>query len=120
MKYTVLAAVAALALTATAASAFELGSTGIQFNNDFVAEYNTGTEVFTTTLTPELRYIPMESVSVYVSTAFDLQDPAFNGVTVGAEYIPGVNGLDLTTYAKATSDADLNFDAVTLGVEFKF
>lgn len=120
MKNTILAAAAALAFTATAASAFELGSTGLQFNNDFVAVYNTDTEVLSTTLTPELRYIPMESVSVYVSTAFDLQDPVFNGVTVGAEYIPGVDGLDLTTYVKATSDSDLKFDAVTLGVEFKF
>lgn len=120
MKMTVLAAVAALAMTATAASAFEIGATGLQLNNDFVAEYNTGTEVFTTTLTPELRYIPMESVSVYASTAFDLQDPAFNGVTLGAEYVPGVGGLNLVTYVEATSDADFNFDAVTLGVEFKF
>lgn len=120
MKMTVVAAIAAFALTATAASAFEIGATGVQLNNDFVAEYDTGTEAFTTTVTPELRYIAMESVSVYASTALDLQDPSFNGVTFGAEYVPGFGNLDLTAYAKATSDADFNFDSVTLGVEFKF
>lgn len=120
MKFTVLAAITAVVLTTTSASAFEIGATGIQLNNDFVAEYNTGTETFTTTLTPEVRYIPMESVSVYASTELDLQDPAFNGVTIGAEYVPGLGNLDLTTYAKTTTDADFNFDAFVVGVQLSF
>lgn len=118
MKYAILAA--AFALTATAASAFEIGDTGLLVNNSIVAEYDTSTEVLATTYTPELRYIALEGVSIYMNTEFDLQDPAFNGVTVGAEYAPGAGELDLITYVKATSDADLQFNGVIVGAELNF
>lgn len=119
MKISIMAAVAAIAFTATAASAIDLGQTGIQFNSDVVAEYNTGTEDFIATYTPELRYIPLDGLSVYAKTDLNLENIDFTGMTVGAEYVPA-GKLDLVTYVKSTSDADFNFDSVTVGAEFKF
>lgn len=120
MKTFALAAVAVLAMSATAASALDIGSTGLQFNNKVVSEYTTNSEDFSLGYTPELRYIPLEGLSVYVKSEFDVEDPNFTGATFGVEYMPGVASLDLVTYVKATSDQDLNFDGVVIGAELNF
>ena len=120
MKIFAFAAVAALAVSATAASAFDVGSTGLQFNNKLVTEYETKAEDFSLAYTPELRYIPLEGLSVYVKSEFDLKDPNFAGATVGVEYMPGIDSLDLVTYVKSTSDKDFNFDGVVIGAELNF
>lgn len=110
---------AALALTVGSAFAADLGTTGVQLNNDIVVEYDTSAELWTTTATPELRYVPAEGLSVYVSTDVDLQDIDFAGATVGVEYFP-TGKFDLVTYVKSTSDADFNFDGAVIGAELKF
>jgi hypothetical protein len=120
MKKYFLMTAAAFAMTATVATAMDIGSTGVQFNSDLVAEYNTDSEVFATTYSPELRYIPLESVSMYVSTDLDLQDIDFTGATVGVEYAPGVAGLNLVAYVKSTVDSDFEFSGATIGAELKF
>ena len=120
MMKTVMIAAAALSAMATMASAAELGATGIQLNADIIAEYDTGVELWTTTYTPELRYIAAEGLSMYVSTDVDLQDVDFAGATVGVEYYPGIKNVDLVTYVKSTSDADFNFDGAIVGAELKF
>ena len=116
---TFLMSAAVLALTVGSAFAAELGSTGIQFNTDIVVEYDTSVELWTTTSTPELRYIPAEGLSVYVSTDVDLQNIDFAGATVGVEYYP-TGKFDLMAYVKSTSDADFNFDGAVIGAELKF
>ena len=119
MKTTLMAAAAVLAMTSMA-SAVNFGSTNLQLNNDIVVEYDTAVELWTTTSTPELRYIPAEGLSVYISTDVDLQNIDFAGATLGVEYYPGITNLDLVTYVKSTSDADFNFDGAVIGAELKF
>jgi hypothetical protein len=119
MMKTFLMAVTALVLAAGSAFAVDLGKTGVQLNNDIVVEYDTSVDLWTTTATPELRYVPAEGLSVYVSTDVDLQDVVFAGATVGVEYYP-TGSLDLKTYVKSTSDADFNFDGAIIGAELKF
>ena len=109
---------AALALTAGSAFAVDLGKTGIQVNNDIVVEYDTSVDLWTTTATPELRYVIADGLSAYVSTDVDLQNIDFAGATIGAEYYP-TGSLDLKTYVKSTSDADFNFDGAVIGAELK-
>ena len=118
MKTTLMAAAAILAMTGMA-SAANIGS-NLQLNNDVVVEYDTAVELWTTTSTPELRYIPAEGLSVYISTDVDLQNIDFAGATLGVEYYPGISNLDLVTYVKSTSDADFNFDGAVIGAELKF
>lgn len=120
MKTFLLTATAVLALTAGSAFAVDLGISNLQFNSDLVVEYDTKAELWTATNTPELRYIPSEGLSVYVSTDVDLQDIDFAGATVGVEYYPDIANLDLMTYVKSTSDADFNFDGAIVGAELKF
>ena len=120
MMKTVLMATAAILTMTGAASALDFGSTNLQLNSTIVAEYDTSVEEYTTTYTPELRYIPVEGLSVYAETDFDLQDIEFAGATIGAEYYPGVAKLDLVTYVKSTSDADFNFDGAIIGAELNF
>jgi hypothetical protein len=120
MKTFLLTAAAVLALTAGSAFAADLGTTDFQLNSELVVEYDTNVELFTTTYTPELRYIPIEGLSMYVSTDVDLQDVGFAGAEFGVEYYPDIASLDLVTYIKSTSDADFNFDGAIVGAELKF
>ena len=120
MKNFLLTATAVLALTAGASFAADLGSSNFQLNTDLVVEYDTNVDLWTTTYTPELRYIPIEGLSMYISTDVDLQDIDFAGATVGIEYYPNIAKLDLVTYVKSTSDADFNFDGAIIGAELKF
>ena len=120
MKNFLLTATTILALTAGASFAADLGASNFQLNSDLIAEYNTSSELWTTTYTPELRYIPLEGLSMYISTDVDLQDVNFAGATVGLEYYPNIAKLDLVTYIKSTSDADFNFDGAIVGAELKF
>lgn len=120
MMKTILMATAAVVTMTGAASALDFGSTNLQLNSTIVAEYDTNVEVYTTTYTPELRYTPVEGLSVYAETDFDLQDIDFVGATVGAEYYPGVANVDLVAYIKSTSDADFNFDGAIIGAELNF
>ena len=120
MKNFLLTATAVLALSMGSAFAADLGSSNFQLNSGLVAEYDTSVELWTTTYTPELRYIPLEGLSMYVSTDVDLQNIDFAGATVGIEYYPNIAKLDLMTYVKSTSDADFNFDGAIVGAELKF
>ena len=120
MKTFLLTATAVLALTAGSAFAVDLGKSNFQFNNDLVIEYDTKAELWTTTNTPELRYFPVEGLSMYISTDVDLQDITFVGATIGLEYYPNIAKLDLMTYVKSTSDEDFNFDGAIIGAELKF
>jgi hypothetical protein len=115
-----LTATAVLALTAGSAFAVDLGTSNFQINSGLVVEYDTNVELWTTTYTPELRYIPVEGLSVYVTTDVDLQDIDFAGAEVGIEYYPDIAKLDLVTYIKSTSDEDFNFDGAIIGAELKF
>ena len=116
---TFLMSAAVLALTVGSAFAAELGKTGIQLNTSISAEYDTTTKLWTTTSTPEFRYVAAEGLSVYVNTDVDLQNIGFAGATFGLEYYPS-GKLDLLTYVKSTSDADFNFDGAIIGLELKF
>lgn len=117
---TVMIATAALLAFASAASAVDLGKTGVQLNSQLVVELDTEDSVWTTTYTPQLRYVIAEGVSTYIETDYDLQDINFTGATAGVEWYPGVHNLDLVTYVKATSDEDFKFDAVIVGAELNF
>ena len=119
MKKLLLATAALLAL-GSAAGAVDLGQTGVQLNSTLVVEFDTTADLWTTTYTPQLRYVIADGLSTYIETDYDLQDIDFTGATVGLEYYPGIGKLDLMTYVKSTSDADFEFDTAIVGAELKF
>lgn len=129
MKKILLATAAVFAMTSSA-FALDFGN-GLALNTEVNAEYNTGTELFVTTLTPELAFAPVEGLGVYVNTDFVLYDgsdiievnsSAFTGLTVGATYVPNINlgKASVEAYIEAEFDADFNRGDVVVGATFSF
>lgn len=125
----ILLATAAIFAMASAASALDFGN-GLALNTELNGEYNTGTELFVTTLTPELAFAPVEGLGLYVNTDFVLYDgadlistdTAFTGLTVGASYVPNVDlgPASLEAYIEAEFDEDLEAGDVLVGATFSF
>lgn len=125
----ILLATAAVFAMASSASALDFGN-GLALNTEVNGEYNTGTELFVTTLTPELAFAPVEGLGVYVNTDFVLYDgadfittdTAFTGATVGATYVPAINlgKTHLEAYIEAEFDEDFNRGDVLVGATLSF
>jgi hypothetical protein len=124
MKFAAIA-VAAM-ITATSASAAELGATGISIGAELDTFYDFDTEGVGSVVTPEVGYTMM-GVSLTASTdlaliegdkvvAKDMLDAPI--VSFGAEYTMGVANL----YGEVDVDVTNDFDtsAAKVGVSFKF
>jgi hypothetical protein len=131
MKTFLMTAAAVLALSAGSASAFDFGTTGVALNTEVTSEYNIDTELFTVVSTPELAFSPVEGLGLYVNTDLTIYDgaevmafsgDAFEGLTVGATYVPNVNlgKTSVELYIEADFDADFNREQAVLGATLSF
>lgn len=124
MKKFILAA-ALIAATATSATAFELGN-GFALDTAVDAEYSTGTELFTTVVTPTLAYTPVDALTLWIETELTVYDgselqfdkDAFPGILVGVDYALPV--LNSKLYVEASFDDNLDHDATVIGVSLSF
>ena len=127
MKSTLLASALVVAL-ATSASAIELGG-GLQLNTSIDGEWNTGTELFTTTVTPTLMYSPMAGLDVWADTELNVYDgtnlnlnsDVFTGINIGADYIlPAMGPLGAKAYIEAGFNSDWDYTRTLLGFSLNF
>ena len=112
-----LALATAVLLTATAASAADLGW-GFTGGADVDANYTTGVNAFALDLTPNVGYSAW-GADFQVSTTLDLSDINsidFTGLDYSVEYPVGA----LTAYGEISSDADFDFGDATVGMRFSF
>lgn len=127
MKKFILAA-ALIAATATSATAFELGN-GFALDTTIDAEYSTGTELFTTLVTPTLSYSPVDSLSIWLETELTIYDgnalqfdgDVFSGILVGVDYaLPAAGPFTSKLYLEASFDDNFDHDATIVGVSLSF
>ena len=123
-----IAAIAAAAMiTATAASAADIGNTGISIGAELDNRYNVDQEALTVTLTPEVGYTAW-GVGLTASTDLLLADndgfaldDELPTLDFGAEYGLTVWGLTSTVYAETGYDLELeDMSDVEVGLSFKF
>ena len=118
----------ALILSAGTASAIELGG-GLRLNTSLDGEWNTGTELFTTTITPTLMYSPMSGLDVWADTELNVYDGTnlnldgdiFTGVNVGADYsLPAIGPIGAKAYIEAGFNSDWDYTRTLLGFSLSF
>lgn len=121
-------AAAALLLTATSASAIELGG-GLALNTSIDGEYSTATELFTTSITPTLSYTPMSGLelwadtelAVYDGASFNLDSDIFTGINIGADYaLPAIGPLGAKAYIEAGFNSDWDYTRTLIGFSLNF
>lgn len=117
-----IAAIAAAALlTATTASAVELGNTGVSLGGKFDTKYDTGAEEFAMEFVPKASIVQW-GVDMSASTTFDVlnlnEGDLFKGLDLEAGYTIG--GTGLRAYGEIGTDADFEFGDATIGVSFEF
>lgn len=109
-----------VALVATQAAAIELGG-GLKAGAEIDMNYTTGIEDWALEATPEVGFAAM-GADLTVGSTFDLmglnEDDVFKGLDFGAEY--SVTGTGLTAYGEVSTDKDLEFGDVTMGLKFAF
>jgi len=110
---------ASLSLVPLSASAFDVGNSGVAFDNAIEATYEFKGETYTLDYTLNVNYEVIDDVSVYAETSVDLLDVAYVGLDVGVTYAPSsVEGLTFNTYA--TFNETWDNTAITAGVLFEF
>lgn len=120
-------AAAALLLTATSASAIELGG-GLALNTSIDGEYSTATELFTTTITPTLSYTMSgielwadTELAVYDGASFNLDSDIFTGINLGADYaLPAIGPLGAKAYIEAGFNSDWDYTRTLIGFSLNF
>lgn len=113
-----LIAASALALSfGTAASAFELGNSWA-LDSTVSATYDVENESLSTGFETELNYTFPNTMVMYASTSFDLQDPDFTYLDVGLRYEFG--NPDVTLDAWVSLDDNLEYENAFVGVTWDF
>jgi hypothetical protein len=133
MKNILIAAIAALGFTASAASALDLPIPGLELNTEVVAEYKVDAETATLTSTPELAYSPtfVNGLTATAGIEIDIWSKA-DGFTLtdqfevlpevflGVTYVPeALDNLELevgTAYDFEASERD----EITITATFNF
>ena len=110
----------ALALTATSASAIDLGY-GLKAGGEIDVNYVTGVEDWAMDFTPFVsaeRYgVKFTADTTVDMLALDTDEDIFTGVGLKAEY--AVTSM-LTTYGEISSDKDFEFGDITIGAIISF
>lgn len=109
---------AALVVLAMPAAALDLGN-GFTLDNTVGVDYSVEGDAFTTLYEGEVSYNVTDEVRLYAYTDVDLQDVAFTGVDVGAEYSPA-SAQYLTLTAEAQFDDSINYTDLVLSAELSF
>ena len=120
-------AAAALLLTATSASAIELGG-GLALNTAIDGEYSTATELFTTTVTPTLSYTVSglelwadTELALYDGASFNLDSDIFTGINLGADYaLPAIGPMGAKAYIEAGFNSDWDYTRTLVGFSLNF
>lgn len=116
-----LAIASVIALAAGAASAAEIGNTGISIGGTIDANYTTGIGEYAVDLTPRAQYSSW-GITFGAETTFDIMGlndgDIFQGMSLDAAY--EIGGTGLTAYGEVGTDADFNFGDVKMGVTFAF
>lgn len=131
MKTFLMTAAAVLALSASSAFAFDFGTSGVALNTEVTTEYSVNSELFTVVATPELAYSPVEGLGLYVNTDLAIYDgadvialdkSAFDGLTIGATYVPNLDlgPASIELYIKSNFDADLVREDAFVGATLSF
>lgn len=115
---TLLITTAALVALAMPAAALDLGN-GVAFDNTVSVDYSVEGDSFTTLYEGEVGYSVTEEVRVYAYTDVDLQDIAFTGVDIGAEYTPATAKF-VTLSAEAQFDENIEYTDLVLSAELSF
>ena len=104
---------------ASAASAFELGNTGVSLGGEVDLNYTTGVETYAMDLTSTASF-SMWGVYLGAETTWDLLDlndgDLFTGIDFDAAYQYGPVEL----YGEVSTDDDFEFGDVTIGTRFAF
>jgi hypothetical protein len=108
---------AALILTTTGASAFDI-TEQLALNNTIDLEYSVEAEDFTIDYEVELAYNFANDFTAYAVTDFDLRDVDFTDLEVGIDYV--VPGNDLTFTTAVLLDENLEYTDVELRASFSF
>jgi len=116
-----LALATAFVAAAGAASAFELGTTGVAIGATMDANYTTGANEFAIDFTPAATFSNW-GIDFSASTTFDVMGlnngDIFQGLDLDAGYTIGNTGL--RAYGTVGTDADFNFGDFKMGVTFSF
>jgi hypothetical protein len=107
---------------AGAASAFELGNTGISLGGEVESSYNFGTENFGLLFTPEVA-VNYSGLALAVTTEFDLlnlnRNLAGNFHGLDFEAIYGLNEF-IQVYGEISTDKDFKFGDLVVGTRLTF
>jgi hypothetical protein len=118
MKKLILASAIALGLTATAASAADLGN-GFSWNTEWTNTYNVSDEVFTSELETGLEYSVTSEVTVYGTLYADVKNTDFTGSEIGVVYEPAqLKALSVSGYV--TLDNKFKNEKVFVEAVLKF
>lgn len=120
MKSIMLATVALFGFVG-AASALELGQSGVFLDNTTTATYSVETDVFTATHELNLNYNIADKTTVYALTEVDLSDVDFVGLELGVDYAAwaqGSNEVNLNAHVLLNEDLDYTDTVVELEVKF--
>lgn len=127
MKLVALSAAALLATT-VAASAAEIGNTGISVGAELDNRYNTDAEKLTMTLTPEVGYSrwgfdfdASTDLTLYNGDEFSLNEDKLPTLDLGAAYGLSLWGLNSEAYVETGYDFETSdMSDVEVGISFSF
>lgn len=120
MKTIVLASASAFVLSASVVAAEE--ANGISWGAEIDGNYDTGTEVFTLTATPEMVYT-MDRFTFTTSSVLDLNadqdanEEVFNGIDFELAY---EMTKETEAYVRISTDDEFDFGDAVVGATFKF
>jgi hypothetical protein len=107
---------------ASAASAFEIGNTGLNVGGEVESTYNFGTEDFGVLFTPEASF-EYSGLALSVTTDFDLlnidEDLAENFDGLDFEAIYGLNDF-VEVFGEISTDEDFEFGDLVVGSRLSF
>ena len=120
MKSIMLATVAMFGFVG-AASALELGQSGVFFDNTTTATYSVEADAFTASHEMNLNYGIGDKTTVYALTEVDLSDVEFTGLELGVDYrawAQNANEVNLNAHVLLNEDLDYTDTVVELEVKF--
>lgn len=119
MKTLALATITAFTL-AGAASAADIGATGISAGAEGEVYWDFDAEDYAATVTPYLGYT-VYGVDLGVESEINLRDIDFTGLDLSAEYdLMSIGPVGTTLFGEVNVDKDMDFNGAQMGVRLKF
>ena len=119
MKTLALATITAFTF-AGAASAADIGSTGISAGAEAEVYWDFDAEDYAATVTPYLGY-SIYGVDLGVESEVNLRDIEFTGLDLSAEYdLMSIGPVGTTVFGEVNVNSDVEFNGAQVGVRLKF